>query len=119
MKTHHALRLRQSDEKLLLSCRPDRWFGLVLLLDSEVRGLLNLGSLGEFTMIELANLVLAATGSTGSMLHLNLLIDDPSKRKLTLLGQTSFSVGFPRLSYSPGRCDGRLVCETEGRPNSW
>jgi UDP-glucuronate decarboxylase len=44
-------------------------------------GPVNLGNPGEFTMIELANLVLELTGSKSKLIHLPRPADDPSQRR--------------------------------------
>jgi UDP-glucuronate decarboxylase len=57
--------------------------GLMRLMASpdEVTGPINLGNPGEFTMLELADRVLALTGSTSEVVHLPLPADDPTQRK--------------------------------------
>ena len=47
----------------------------------EFTGPVNLGNPGEFTMLELANLVLELTGSTSRIVFGALPEDDPRKRK--------------------------------------
>jgi len=49
--------------------------------DHDVTGPINLGNPGEFTMIELANLVLELTGSTSQLVHEPLPVDDPARRR--------------------------------------
>jgi len=49
--------------------------------DHEVTGPINLGNPGEFTMIELANLVLELTGSSSELVHEPLPVDDPARRR--------------------------------------
>jgi UDP-glucuronate decarboxylase len=57
--------------------------GLIKLMGSEdeVTGPINLGNPGEFTMSELAELVIKITGSTGGVKHLPLPADDPTRRR--------------------------------------
>jgi UDP-glucuronate decarboxylase len=57
--------------------------GLIRLMDSadDVTGPLNLGNPGEFTMLELAEKVLALTGGDGGIEHEPLPQDDPVRRK--------------------------------------
>jgi dTDP-glucose 4,6-dehydratase len=55
--------------------------GVVALLDSDHPGPVNLGNPDEFTMIELAELVLELTGSTSQLSYLPLPTDDPSQRQ--------------------------------------
>jgi dTDP-glucose 4,6-dehydratase len=57
--------------------------GLVLLLDAgaDVCGPINLGNPIELTMLELAQRVLAATGSSSSIVHEVLPADDPTRRR--------------------------------------
>ena len=55
--------------------------GLVALLDSDVVGPVNIGSPNEFTMLELASLVIEVTGSASAVEHLPLPGDDPLQRQ--------------------------------------
>ncbi|MBA2666907.1 MAG: SDR family oxidoreductase, partial [Trueperaceae bacterium] len=59
--------------------RDDLVEGLVRLMDSpdDVTGPINLGNPGEFTMLELAQKVLAITGSSSAIVHHALPVDDP------------------------------------------
>ena len=56
---------------------------LVRLMESppEVTGPINLGNPGEFTMLELAEKVIAMTGSGSKLVHESLPTDDPVRRK--------------------------------------
>jgi dTDP-glucose 4,6-dehydratase len=58
----------------------DEICGLVALLDSDVTGPVNIGNPHEVTVLELANLVLALTGSSSSLEHQPLPTDDPVRR---------------------------------------
>jgi UDP-glucuronate decarboxylase len=57
--------------------------GLVALMESadEVTGPINLGNPADFTMIELAEKVIAITGSKSTLVHAELPSDDPRQRK--------------------------------------
>ena len=57
--------------------------GLIALMEnaSNDPGPVNLGNPGEFTMLELASLVLEMTGSTSSIEHRDLPADDPKQRQ--------------------------------------
>ncbi|MFC6708006.1 UDP-glucuronic acid decarboxylase family protein [Flexivirga alba] len=57
--------------------------GLLTLMDSDpsFTGPVNLGNTGEFTMLELAELVLDLTGSTSAIVHEPLPQDDPVRRR--------------------------------------
>jgi nucleoside-diphosphate-sugar epimerase len=55
--------------------------GIVRLIDSDSEGPMNLGNPGEFTMLELAEKVLAITGSNSELVHMQLPGDDPTQRK--------------------------------------
>ena len=56
---------------------------MVMMMETEddVRGPLNIGNPTEFTMIELAEMVLKKTGSKSKLKHLPLPTDDPKQRK--------------------------------------
>jgi UDP-glucuronate decarboxylase len=57
--------------------------GLMRLMDTgdDITGPINLGNPGEFTMIELAEQVLALTGSKSKLIHKPLPADDPRQRQ--------------------------------------
>lgn len=57
--------------------------GLVTLMDSDpsFTGPVNLGNTGEFTMLELAELVVELTGSKSPIVHRPLPQDDPTRRR--------------------------------------
>ena len=65
--------------------------GLIRLMNSrdDFTGPVNLGNPGEFTILELAQKVLALTGSTSRIEHLPLPSDDPTQRRPVIdLAQT-------------------------------
>lgn len=49
--------------------------------DSVVSGPINMGNPGEFTVRELAEKVIAMTGSSSKLVHLDLPVDDPQQRR--------------------------------------
>ena len=55
--------------------------GILAMLDSDQRGPINIGNPIEFTMMELAKLVLELTGSKSSISFRELPADDPLQRK--------------------------------------
>ena len=57
--------------------------GLIRMMNSrdDFTGPVNLGNPGEFTMLELAELVLSLTGSSSRLVHKPLPQDDPTQRK--------------------------------------
>jgi dTDP-glucose 4,6-dehydratase len=55
--------------------------GLLALLDSDVIDPVNIGSPNEFTMIELAEVVLELTGAASPIVHEPLPVDDPKQRR--------------------------------------
>jgi dTDP-glucose 4,6-dehydratase len=55
--------------------------GIVALLDSDVVGPVNIGNPDEFTVAELARVVLELTGSDSEIVHLPLPVDDPTRRR--------------------------------------
>jgi nucleoside-diphosphate-sugar epimerase len=54
--------------------------GILALLDSNERGPINIGNPVEFTMLELAELVLELTGSQSQLVYEALPADDPMQR---------------------------------------
>jgi UDP-glucuronate decarboxylase len=63
--------------------RDDLVEGLIRLMESsdDVTGPINLGNPGEFTMLELARMVVELTGSTSTIEHRPLPQDDPKQRR--------------------------------------
>ncbi|HEU5083814.1 MAG TPA: UDP-glucuronic acid decarboxylase family protein [Acidimicrobiales bacterium] len=59
----------------------DEVAGFLALLDSDQVGPINIGNPGEFTMLELAELVLELTGSRSEIVHEPLPVDDPTQRQ--------------------------------------
>jgi dTDP-glucose 4,6-dehydratase len=55
--------------------------GFLALLDSDERGPVNIGNPGEFTMLELADLVIELTGSNSEISHRPPPPDDPARRR--------------------------------------
>jgi len=55
--------------------------GLLALLDSDLEGPCNIGNPDEFTVGELAELVIEITGSDAEIVHEDLPVDDPAKRR--------------------------------------
>jgi len=55
--------------------------GVLALLDSDVNDPVNIGNPGEFTILELAQLVVELTGSTSELVYEPLPEDDPMQRK--------------------------------------
>lgn len=78
--------------------------GLVLLMStpSGLTGPINLGNPGEFSMIELAQHVLALTGSRSRLNFLPLPIDDPRQRKPDI-GLARSALGWePKVALNEG-----------------
>jgi nucleoside-diphosphate-sugar epimerase len=59
----------------------DEVVGLLALLDGDIVGPVNIGNPAEFTMLELARLVLEVTGSSSQVVHEPLPQDDPTQRR--------------------------------------
>jgi dTDP-glucose 4,6-dehydratase len=55
--------------------------GFLALLDSDVVGPVNIGNANEYTILELAELVIEVTGSTSKLIFEPLPVDDPTQRK--------------------------------------
>jgi len=55
--------------------------GFLALLDSDLEGPVNIGNPDEFTVRELADVVLDVTGSDSEIVHEDLPVDDPGKRR--------------------------------------
>jgi dTDP-glucose 4,6-dehydratase len=55
--------------------------GFLALLDSELTGPINIGNDNEFTIAQLAELIIDVTGSSSELVYLPLPVDDPMQRK--------------------------------------
>ncbi len=76
--------------------------GILSLLDSDYVGPVNIGNDGEFTLLELAKLVLEVTNSTSEIVYESLPVDDPTQRRpdLTLARKV---LGFePQIALREG-----------------
>lgn len=69
--------------------------GLLGLFDSDYVGPMNVGNPNEFTMIELAGIVVEVTGSRSEVIHEPLPEDDPTQRK------PDISLARAKLSWEP------------------
>jgi dTDP-glucose 4,6-dehydratase len=69
--------------------------GLVALLDSDETGPINIGNPGEFTMLELARIVIELTGSDSEIVFEPLPADDPKCRR------PDISKATERLGWAP------------------
>ena len=99
--------------------------GFLALLDSESTGPINIGNDNEFTIAQLAELIIEVTGSSSELVHLPLPVDDPMQRKpdltkaRTLLGwepTIQLREGLERTAeYFASRLDSeRKVCPSCG-----
>ena len=76
--------------------------GFMALLEADTTGPLNIGNPGEFTMLELADLVLDITGSSSEIIHEDLPVDDPKQRKPDLT-RTRAELGWePQIDLRQG-----------------
>nr|WP_255494304.1 NAD-dependent epimerase/dehydratase family protein [Janibacter sp. YB324] len=74
----------------------------LMATDHEVTGPINIGNPVEFTMIELAELVLELTGSSSAIDHRPLPQDDPTRRRPDI-GQAQSVLGWePRTRLREG-----------------
>jgi dTDP-glucose 4,6-dehydratase len=55
--------------------------GFLALLDGDVTGPVNIGNPTEFTVLDLAQVVLEVTGSSSEIVHQPLPVDDPTQRQ--------------------------------------
>ncbi len=81
--------------------------GLIRLMESgdEVTGPVNLGNPGEFTMLELAQMVLEITGSTSKIEHRPLPQDDPKQRRPDIAVATASLDWGPTVALQVGLRD--------------
>lgn len=80
----------------------DQVAGLMALLDSDEPGPFNIGNPDEFTILELAEIVMELTGSTSPIEYLPLPQDDPTQRRPDI-SRASASLGWsPSVSLRDG-----------------
>jgi UDP-glucuronate decarboxylase len=78
--------------------------GLVALMETDdtIIGPMNLGNPTEFTMLELANKVIALTGSKSKMIYRPLPADDPRTRRPDVTLAQSAIAWAPRVDLQEG-----------------
>ena len=70
--------------------------GFLALLDSDYVGPVNIGNPDEFTVAELADLVIELTGTASAVEHRPLPVDDPTQRR------PDITLARTRLGWEPG-----------------
>ncbi len=80
----------------------DQVEGQLALLDGEHTGPINIGNDGEFTMLELAEVVVAVTGSDSEVTFEPLPTDDPTRRRPDLTEATTKLGWKPRVELREG-----------------
>jgi dTDP-glucose 4,6-dehydratase len=76
--------------------------GIIAMLDSDQRGPINIGNPVEFTMLELAELVLELTSSKSSLVYRELPADDPLQRKPDISSAIEFLGWRPAIDLREG-----------------
>jgi nucleoside-diphosphate-sugar epimerase len=76
--------------------------GFLALLDSNYVGPVNIGNPAEFTMLELAELVLSITGSPSELIFDPLPIDDPTQRRPDIALARSLFGWEPKVALAQG-----------------
>jgi UDP-glucuronate decarboxylase len=76
--------------------------GLIALMESDESDPTNLGNPGEFTMLQLAELVRSMTGSRSELLYQPLPPDDPVRRKPDISRATALLKWRPTISLEEG-----------------
>ena len=76
--------------------------GLVALADSDEVGPVNIGNPGEFTIVELAEMVLELTGSDSTLVFEDLPSDDPMQRQPDITRATEVLGWRPEVALADG-----------------
>jgi dTDP-glucose 4,6-dehydratase len=76
--------------------------GFLALLDSDLVGPVNIGNPAEFTILELAELVIEVTNSTSEIVHEPLPVDDPTQRRPDLTRARTELGWEPRIELREG-----------------
>ena len=74
----------------------------MMATSDEITGPINLGNPAEFTMLELAHVVLAITGSKSEILHLPLPSDDPKQRRPSISKVNQLLNWSPKVQLAEG-----------------
>jgi dTDP-glucose 4,6-dehydratase len=80
----------------------DEVAGIIRLVDSGAPGPVNIGNPSEFTMLQLADVVLTVTGSTVPVVHEELPQDDPTQRCPDITLATATLGWEPRIDLVEG-----------------
>jgi nucleoside-diphosphate-sugar epimerase len=80
----------------------DQVDGQLRLLDSDVRGPVNIGNPTEFTMLELADVVLEVTGGRSKLAYEPLPGDDPTQRRPDITRATTLLGWEPKVQLREG-----------------
>jgi dTDP-glucose 4,6-dehydratase len=76
--------------------------GFLALLDSDVVGPVNIGNPNEFTILQLAELVIEITGSSSEVVYEPLPVDDPLQRKPDITKATELLGWKPEIELREG-----------------
>ncbi len=76
--------------------------GTILLAESDTSDPVNIGTENEFTVLELAEMVIRLTGSSSTITHLPALPDDPKQRRPDLTRARSVLGYEPQVSLEDG-----------------
>ncbi len=80
----------------------DEVLGFLALLDSDVVGPVNIGNPNEFTILQLAEIVIDITGSSSKIIHEPLPVDDPMQRKPDITKATELLGWKPEIELREG-----------------
>ncbi len=81
LQGHHITVFGDGSQTRSFTYVDDEVRGFLALLDSDVVGPVNIGNPNEFTILQLAELVIEITGSSSKIIHEPLPVDDPMQRK--------------------------------------
>ncbi len=88
--------------------------GIVAMIDSSESGPVNLGNPEEYTVEDLAKMVLQITGSSSSVVYRPLPVDDPTRRRPVIARAGECLGWYPQVSVTEGIS--RMVEYLRGRP---
>ncbi len=84
--------------------------GFLALLDGDITGPVNIGNPGEFTIRQLAEMVLEVTGSNSELVFEPLPVDDPTQRQPDLtLARSALGMGARDPPADRSRAHGRVL----------
>lgn len=76
--------------------------GLLALMECDYTGPINIGNPGEFTILELAEIILKKVNPNGKVVHMEAAVDDPKQRKPNIAKAKKYLNWEPKIPLEEG-----------------